>query len=58
MIGYLLSLLDFAPPMFPRLSFPLGFVPAPMVRQGRVSGVRAAKRLSRKHLNCRRVRHG
>ena len=57
MIGYLLSLLDFAPPMFPRLSFPLGFVPAPMVRQGRVSGVRAAKRLSRKHRNRRRDRH-
>ena len=57
MIRHLLSLLDFAPPMFPRLSFPLGFVPAPMVRQGRVSGVRAAKRLSRKRRNCRRVRH-
>ena len=56
MIRYLLSLLDFAP-MFPRLSFPLGFVPAPMVRQGRVSGVRAAKRLSRKRRNCRRARH-
>ena len=57
MIHYLLSLLDFAPSMFPRLSFPLGFVPAPMVRQGRVSGVRAAKRLSRKRRNCRRARH-
>jgi hypothetical protein len=57
MIRYLLSLLDFAPPMFPRLSFPHGFVPAPMVRQGRVSGVRAAKRLSRKRHNCRRARH-
>lgn len=56
MIRYLLSLLDFAP-MFTRLSFPLGFVPAPMVRQGRVSGVRAAKRLSGKRRNCRRARH-
>ena len=53
MIRHLLSLLDFTP----RWSFPLGFVPAPMIRQGRVSGVRAAKRLSRKHRNRRRARH-
>lgn len=53
MIRYLLSKLGFAP----RFSFPLGFVPAPMVRQGRVSGIRAAKRLSRKRRNCRRARH-
>lgn len=53
MIRYLLSKLGFAP----RFSFPFGFVSAPMVRQGRVSGIRAAKRLSRKRRNCRRALH-
>lgn len=57
MIRYLLSLLDFVPPMFPRLSFPLGYVPAPLIRQGRVSGIRAAKRQARKRHNRRRARH-
>ena len=58
MIRYLLSLLDFVP----RFSFPLGYVPAPLIRQGRVSGVRSAKRLANKRLankrrNQRRARH-
>lgn len=57
MIRYLLSPLDFVPPMFPRLSFPLGYVPAPLIRQGRVSGVRSAKRLAHKRRNQRRARH-
>ena len=53
MIRYLLLLLDFVP----RFSFPLGYVPAPLIRQGRVSGVRSAKRLAHKHRNQRRARH-
>ena len=53
MIRYLLSLLDFVP----RFSFPLGYVPAPLIRQGRVSGVRSAKRLAYKRRNQRRARH-
>jgi len=53
MIRYLLSLIPFVP----RWSFPLGAVPAPLIRQGRVSGVRAAKRLAHKHHNHRRARH-
>lgn len=52
MIRYLLSLLGFAPPMLPRLPLPLGGVPTPLIRQGRVSGVRSAKRR-----NQRRARH-
>lgn len=57
MIRYLLSLLGFAPPMLPRLPLPLGGVPTPLIRQGRVSGVRSAKRLARKRRNQRRARH-
>ncbi len=38
--------------MLPRLSFPLGTVPVPLIRQGRVSGIRAAKRHSQQ-----RARH-
>lgn len=56
MIRYLLSLMPFVP----RFSFPLGTVPAPLIRQGRVSGIRAAKRLAHKHRNHRnhrRARH-
>lgn len=53
MIRYLLSLMPFVP----RFSFPLGAVPAPLIRQGRISGVRAAKRQARKHRNRRRARH-
>ena len=53
MIRYLLSLMLFVP----RFSFPLGFVPAPLIRHGRVSGVRAAKRLARKRHNHTRTRH-
>lgn len=53
MIRYLLSLMPFVP----RWSFPLGAVPAPLVRQGRVSGIRAAKRQARKCYNRRRARH-
>lgn len=49
MIRALLSILGFVP----RFSFPLGCIPAPLVRQGRVAGVRAAKRLARKHRNRR-----
>jgi len=52
MIRYLLSLLDFVP----RFSFPLGYVPAPLIRQGRITGVRT-KRLARKCRNQRRARH-
>lgn len=57
MIRYLLSLLDFVPPMFRRQSFPLGHVPAPLIRQGRVSGIRFAKRLAHKRRSRRRARH-
>jgi len=53
MIRYLLSLLDFVP----RFSFPLGSVPVPMVRQGRISGFRVVKRLATKRSNPRRARH-
>ena len=53
MIRYLLSLMPFVP----RWSFPLGAVPAPLVCQGRVSGIRAAKRQARKRHNRRRARH-
>ena len=53
MIRYLLSLMPFVP----RWSFPPGAVPAPLVRQGRVSGIRAAKRQARKRHNRRRARH-
>lgn len=53
MIRYLLSLMPFVP----RFSFPLGAVPALLIRQGRVSGIRAAKRQARKRHNHRRTRH-
>ena len=53
MIRYLLSLLGF----MPRLSFPIHLDPAPLIRHGRVSGVRAAKRLAQKRRNRRRARH-
>ena len=53
MIRYLLALLDLSP----RLSFPLGFAPVPLIRQGCISGVRAAKRLARKRHNRRKARH-
>ena len=53
MIRYLLSLFS----SMPRLSFPLGYVPVPLIRQGRVSGVRSAKRVARKRRNRRRARH-
>jgi hypothetical protein len=53
MIRYLLSLMPFVP----RWSFPLGAVPAPLVRQGCVSGIRAAKRQAHKRHNRRRARH-
>lgn len=53
MIRSLLLLLGFVP----RFSFPIGTAPVPLVRQGRVSGVRAAKRLSHKRRNQRRSRH-
>lgn len=53
MIRYLLSLMPFVP----RWSFPLGAIPAPLIRQGRVSGIRAAKRLAHKRRSQRRARH-
>lgn len=53
MIRYLLSLMPFVP----RWLFPLGTVVAPLVRQGRISGIRAAKRQARKRYNRRRARH-
>lgn len=53
MIRYLLSLLPFVP----RFSFPLGHAPAPLIRQGRVSGVRATRRFAHKHRNRKGVRH-
>ena len=53
MIRYLLSLMPFVP----RFSFPLGTVPAPLIRQGCVSGVRATKRLAHKRHNHRKARH-
>jgi hypothetical protein len=53
MIRYLFWLLEFSP----RLSLPAGFAPVPLIRQGRISGVRAAKRLAHKHHNRRRSRH-
>ena len=53
MIRYLLSLMPFVP----RWSFPLGAISAPLIRQGRVSGVRSAKRLAHKRRNQRRARH-
>ena len=53
MIGYLLSLLGF----MPRLSLPINLAPAPLSRHGRVSGIRAAKRLAQKRRNRRRARH-
>lgn len=53
MIRYLLSFMPFVP----RFSFPLGTVPAPLIRQGRVSGIRAAKRLAHKRHNHRKARH-
>lgn len=53
MIRRLLSLLG----IDPYLSFPIDTVPSPLVRQGRVSGVRLAKRLAQKRRNQRRARH-
>ena len=53
MIRYLLSFMPFVP----RFSFPLGTIPAPLIRQGCVLGVRAAKRLAHKHRSHRRTRH-
>ena len=53
MIRHIFSLLGFVP----RWSIPLGQTPAPMVRQGCVSGVRAAKRLALKKRNSRKGRH-
>lgn len=53
MIGYLLSLLGF----MPRLSLPTHLAPAPLIRHGRVSGIRVAKRLAQKRRNRRRARH-
>jgi len=52
-IRHLLSLLGFVP----RFSFPPMPAPAPLIRQGRVSGVRIAKRLAHKRRNQRRARH-
>ena len=52
MIGHLLSLLGF----MPRLSLPIHIAPMPLIRHGRVSGVRAAKRLAQKRRNRRRAR--
>lgn len=53
MIGYLLSLLGF----MSCLSLPIHLAPAPLIRHGRVSGVRAAKRLAQKRRNRRRACH-
>ena len=53
MIRYPLSLMPFVP----RWSFPLGAISAPLIRQGRVSGIRAAKRQARKRHHRRRARH-
>ena len=53
MIRYLLSLMPFVP----RWPFPLGAAPVPLIRQGCVSGIRAAKRQARKCYNRRRARH-
>ena len=53
MIRDLLSLMPFVP----RVSVPLGALPAPLIRQGRVSGVRASRRLAHKRRNHRKARH-
>ncbi|HJU70367.1 MAG TPA: hypothetical protein VJ603_00820 [Paucimonas sp.] len=53
MIRYLLSLMPFVP----RFAFPLGAIPVPLIRQGRISGVRAAKRQAKKRRNRRKARH-
>ena len=53
MIRHLLSLLPFVP----RFSFPLGHAPAPLIRQGRIFGVRATRRFAHKHRNRRGPQH-
>lgn len=41
----------------PRPIFPIGTTLLPMIRHGRISGVRAARRLARKRANRKKARH-
>lgn len=41
----------------PRPLFPIGTTLLPMIRHGRISGVRAARRLAKKRANRKRARH-